>query len=83
MTAVVYSRQDKENHEGILLAFSTIIGSFRNQDTSTRDDLPLELKNWSEMMEHPHCESFVKATELEIDTLRKKNAFIEVDKLTD
>jgi hypothetical protein len=83
MTAVVHGGQDEENHEGVLLAFSTAMGSFRNQETSTRDDLSPEPKNWSEMMEHPHCESFVKAAELEIDTLRKKNAFIEVDKPTD
>ncbi|KAJ5364562.1 uncharacterized protein N7496_010275 [Penicillium cataractarum] len=83
MAAVVHSGQEEDTHKGVLLAFSTAIGSSRSQEVSSRDDLPPEPKHWSEIINHPHCESFVKATELEIETLRKKEAFIEVDKPTD
>jgi hypothetical protein len=66
-----------EYHNGVLAAFATGLSSSRSHMSTHRDDLPPEPQTWKEMVNHPFNEGFMTACGLEIETIQRKETFVE------
>ncbi|KAJ5437742.1 uncharacterized protein N7458_008740 [Penicillium daleae] len=83
MIATKYGEQEEDSHEGLLLAFKVAMASLIDQDRLMRDDLLPEPKRRQEMLSHPHHAGFIKAAELEIETLKRKGTFVQTERPRD
>lgn len=70
-----------QNESGFHAAFATAL-HLAHKARIHRDQLPSPPKSWRELLKHPHKAQFTEAAHREIEALKQKHTFQEIDRPT-